>query len=67
MTLYTESFADQTGHFANVFVRENVAYCYDVVTTSESLKPKSFCIEKSSVRKWIFNVLTTFSVRILLE
>ena len=42
MTLYTESFADQTGHFADVFVRENVAYCYDVVTTSESLKPKSF-------------------------
>ena len=31
MTLYTESIADQTDHFANVFVRENVAYVYDVV------------------------------------
>ena len=67
MTLYTESVADQTDHLADVFVRENVAYCYDVMTTLESLKPKSFCIEKSSVRKWIFNVLTTFSVLILLE
>ena len=30
---YTESIADQTDHFADVFVRENVAYGYDVVTT----------------------------------
>ena len=28
----TESVADQTDHFADVFVRENVAYGYDVVT-----------------------------------
>ena len=28
--LYTESIADQTDHFADVFVRENVAYGYDV-------------------------------------
>ena len=27
----TESIADQTDHFANVFVRKNVAYGYDVV------------------------------------
>ena len=36
MTLYTESTADQsyqTDHFADVFVREDVAYGYDVVTT----------------------------------
>ena len=33
MTLYTESVADQTDHFADVFVCENVAYGYDVVTT----------------------------------
>ena len=33
MTLYTESIADQTDHFADVFVCENVAYRYDVVTT----------------------------------
>ena len=26
---YTESIADQTAHFADVIVRENVAYGYD--------------------------------------
>ena len=30
MTLYTVSVADQTDHLADVFVRENVAYGYDV-------------------------------------
>ena len=30
---YTENIADQTDHFADVFVRENAAYGYDVVTT----------------------------------
>ena len=33
MTLYTESVEDQTDHFADVFVRENVAHGYYVVTT----------------------------------
>ena len=33
MTLYTESVADQADHFADVFVHENVAYGYDIVTT----------------------------------
>ena len=51
MTLYTESVADQTDHFAVVFVRENVAYGYDVVTF-ENTQPTPFCIEKSGVRKW---------------
>ena len=32
-TLYTESVADQTDNFADVFVQENVAYGYDVATT----------------------------------
>ena len=32
MTLYTERNADQTDHNADVFVRENVAYGYDVMT-----------------------------------
>ena len=32
MTLNTESVADKTDHFADVFVRENVAYGYDIVT-----------------------------------
>ena len=30
MKLYTERIVDQTDHFADVFVRENVAYGYDV-------------------------------------
>ena len=42
---------DQTDHFADVFVRENVAYGYDVMTF-ESTQPMLFCLEKSSVRKW---------------
>ena len=29
---YTESVADQTDHYADVFIHENVAYGYDVVT-----------------------------------
>ena len=33
MTLPTESVANQTDHFADAFVHENVAYGYDVVTT----------------------------------
>ena len=51
MTLYTESVRDQTDHFAVVFVRENVAYGYDVVTFKNT-QPTPFCSEKSSVRKW---------------
>ena len=33
MMLYTESIADQTDHFADVIVLENIAPGYDVVTT----------------------------------
>ena len=33
MTLYRESDVDQTDHFADVFVCDNVAYGYDVVAT----------------------------------
>ena len=51
MTLYTERIADQTDNFADVFVRENVAYGYDVMTF-ESTQPTPFCLEKSNVRKW---------------
>ena len=32
MTLYTESVAAQTDHFADAFVRKNVVYGYDIVT-----------------------------------
>ena len=66
MMLYTESVVDQTDHFADAFVHENFAYSYDDMWF-ESLQPTSFCLEKSSARKWIFNVFTAFSVRIWLE
>ena len=33
MTLNTESVADHTDHLPDAFVRENVTYGYDVVTT----------------------------------
>ena len=33
MTLYAESAADWTDHFADAFVCENVVHGYDVVTT----------------------------------
>ena len=66
MTLYMERIADQTDHFPDVFVRENVAYSYDVMTF-ESTQPTPFCLEKSSVRTGQFNVLEAFSVRIELE
>ena len=46
-----ESVEDQTDHFADVFVRENVTCGYDVMTF-ESTQPTPFCLEKSSVRKW---------------
>ena len=49
ITLYTESFADQTDHFADVSVRENVAYSYDVVTTlwrSKVHSPRHFVKRK---------------------
>ena len=47
-----ESGADQTDHFADVFVLENVAYGYDDIMTFESTQPTAFCLEISSVRKW---------------
>ena len=61
-----ERIADQTDHSADVFVRENVAYGYDVMTF-ESTQPTPFCLEKSSVKKGQFNALAAFSVRIELE
>ena len=51
MMLNMESIADQTDHFADVFVWEKVVYGYDVVTTFENTQPTPFCLEKSSVRK----------------
>ena len=45
MTLYMESVEDQTDHFADVFVRENIVCGYDVMTF-ESTQPTPFCLEK---------------------
>ena len=54
MALYTKkSIADQTDHFAVVFVHENVLYRYGI-STFECLQSTPFCLEKSSVRKGIF-------------
>ena len=41
-------------HFADAFVRENVARVYDVVARFERLTLTPFCLEESSVRKGIF-------------
>ena len=52
---YTESIADQTDHFAEDFVHENIVYSYgDNVMTFENLQLTPFCLEKSRVRKGIF-------------
>ena len=40
---------------------------YDDVMTFESLMLMSFCLEKTSVRKWYFKILAVFSVGIWLE
>ena len=61
MMLYTESVADQTDHFAKVFVCGNIAYgCCDDVMAFESLHLTPFCLEKSSVKNGYFNVLAVF-------
>ena len=53
-----ESVAAVTGHFANAFVRENVARVYMTWPCNDvrKLTLTPFCFEKSSVRKRIFNV-----------
>ena len=64
MTLYTESAADQTDHFADVFVRENVAHGYDVRKyTADAILFREIQCKKMDN----FNVLAAFSVRIGLE
>ena len=41
ITLFMESIDDQTDHFTDAFVPENVAYGYNVVTF-ENLQPRPF-------------------------
>ena len=64
MTLYAESAAHQTDHFANAFVCENVAYSYDVekITIDAILFGEIQC-KKRKKR----NILTAFSVLIWLK
>ena len=46
MTLFIESAADQTDHFANAFVRKkNVIFGYEVVTTLCRSKVDAICLE----------------------
>ena len=54
-----ESVAAVTGHFADAFVRENVARVYMTLWRRNDVRKLTltpFCFEKSSVRKGIFNV-----------
>ena len=39
MTLYTESVAEETDHFADVFIHENVAYSYNLDYFQHSAVP----------------------------
>ena len=44
MTLYTESVADRTDHFANAFFRENVAYGYQGSYRQDKTKFPDICL-----------------------
>ena len=65
--LYTGIVADQNDHFNDVFIRENLPYGYEVVTTFANLQQAPFCLEKSSVRKGIFTDLAAFLRIVVLE
>ena len=65
-----ECVAAVTDHFADAFVRENVARVYMTLWRRNGVLKFTmtpFCFEKSSVRKGIFNVLATFSARFMLK
>ena len=54
-----ESVAAVTDHFADAFVRENVARVYMTLRRRNDVRKldaDAICFEKSSVRKGIFNV-----------
>ena len=59
-----------TDHFADAFVRKNVARVYMVLWRRNDVRKLTltpFCFEKSSVRKRIFNVKATFSALFMLK
>ena len=65
--LHNESVADQNDDFANVFVRQNSTYGYDVVMTfwRSKFTADTILFREIKVRKEIyFNVSATFSVQI---
>ena len=65
-----ESVAAVTDHFADAFVRENVARVYMTLWRRNDVRKfddDAILFEKSSVRKWIFNVLESFSARFMLK
>ena len=65
-----ECVAAVTDHFADAFVHENIARLYMTLWRRNDVKKLTltpFCFEKSSVRKWIFNVLAMFSSRFVLN
>ena len=66
-----ESAAAATDHFADAFVRENVAHVYMTLWGRNAVRKFDadaiICFEKSSVRKWIFNVKEPFSARFMLK
>ena len=56
-----ECVAAVTGHFADAFVRENVARVYMTLRRRNDVRKwmqTPFCFEKSSVRKGIFSCLS---------
>ena len=66
MMLYKESVANQTDHFTDAFVCKNGAYHYGDVMTFENLQLTPFCLDKFSVRKWIFECLrSVFSANLV--
>ena len=65
-----ECVAPVTDHFADAFVRENVARVYMTLWRRNDVRKLTltpFCLEKSSVRKGIFNVSETFSAQFMLK
>ena len=65
-----ECVAAVTDHFADAFVRENVARVYMTLWRRNDIRKLTltpFCFEKSSVRKGIFNVYAMFSALFMLK
>ena len=65
-----ECVAAVTDHFADAFVRENVARVYMTLWRRNDVRKLTltpFCLEKPSVRKGIFNVKAPFLARFMLK